>query len=126
MRLVNEFKKYGKLIFCVDFDDTLYDYHKTGRTYDCVINLLKRWESYSEVIIFTGNGDGEYSNIENYLNEKGIKFNGINCESSISFGGAKPYANVYIDDRGGLPMVYDMLESLITDIEKGVVQYDRV
>lgn len=27
-RLEDEFKKYGKLIFCVDFDDTIYDYHK--------------------------------------------------------------------------------------------------
>ena len=27
-RLENEFKKYGKLIFGVDFDDTIYDYHK--------------------------------------------------------------------------------------------------
>lgn len=27
-RLEEEFKKYGKLIFCVDFDDTIYDFHK--------------------------------------------------------------------------------------------------
>ncbi len=29
-RLEEEFKKYGKLIFCVDFDDTIYDFHKKG------------------------------------------------------------------------------------------------
>ena len=33
-RLEEEFKKYGKLIFCVDFDDTIFDFHKKGRTYD--------------------------------------------------------------------------------------------
>lgn len=27
-RIEDEFKKYGKLIFCVDFDDTIYDFHK--------------------------------------------------------------------------------------------------
>ena len=27
-RLEEEFKKYGKLIFCVDFDDTIFDFHK--------------------------------------------------------------------------------------------------
>ena len=32
-RLEDEFKKYGKLIFCVDFDDTIYDFHKLGRSY---------------------------------------------------------------------------------------------
>lgn len=41
-RLKEEYQKYGKLIFCVDFDDTLYDFHKLGRTYDDVINLLHR------------------------------------------------------------------------------------
>ena len=30
-RLEDEFKKYGKLIFCVDFDDTIYDFHGLGR-----------------------------------------------------------------------------------------------
>lgn len=48
-RLEEEFKKYGKLIFCVDFDDTIYDFHKKGRTYENVISLLQRWENYSEV-----------------------------------------------------------------------------
>lgn len=54
-RLEQEFKKYGRLIFAVDFDDTLYDYHKAGRSYDDLMALLRRWEPYSEVIIFTGN-----------------------------------------------------------------------
>lgn len=56
-RLEDEFKKYGKLIFCVDFDDTLYDFHNVGRTYTDVMALLKEWEDYSEVVIFTGNGE---------------------------------------------------------------------
>ena len=56
-RLEDEFKKYGKLIFCVDFDDTIYDFHKLGRKYDEVISLLHRWENYSEVIILKGNGE---------------------------------------------------------------------
>lgn len=124
-RLEDEFKKYGRLIFCVDFDDTLYDFHNIGRTYDSLINLLKRWERYSEVIIYTSSGEKRYDEMRKYLNEKNIKFKGINCESSIStFGGRKPYANVYIDDRGGLPLVYKMLSTLIEKIEKGEVVSD--
>lgn len=57
-RLEDEFKKYGKLIFCVDFDDTLYDFHNVGRTYGDVMALLKVWEDYSEVVIFTIVTDG--------------------------------------------------------------------
>lgn len=102
MRLENEFKKYGKLIFCVDFDDTIYDFHKKGRTYENVIKLLRRWEDYSEVIIFTGNGEDKYAMIEEYLLNNRIKHKGINCDASVAFEGRKIYANVYIDDRGGL------------------------
>lgn len=123
-RLKSEFQKYGKLIFCVDFDDTIYDFHKLGRSYDDIINLLHRWEKYSEVVILTGNGDDKYDVIEKYLSEKQITYRGINCDSSVSFGGRKTYGNVYIDDRGGLPSVYRILSRLITEIEEGTVKYE--
>ena len=122
-RLEDEFKKYGKLIFCVDFDDTLYDFHNVGRTYGDVMALLKVWEEYSEVVIFTGNGEDKYQMIENYLAAYGIKYKGINCDSSIEVNGRKTYANVYIDDRGGLPLVYEHLQRLIEKIKKGEVKH---
>lgn len=121
-RLEDEFVKYGKLIFCVDFDDTIYDFHKLGRFYCDVISLLKRWEPYSEVIIFTGNGEDKYPMIEEYMNSIGIAYKGINCDSSVHVAGRKTYANAYIDDRGGLPLVYKMLLRLIDRIEAGLVK----
>lgn len=123
-RLEEEFIKYGKLIFCVDYDDTLYDFHKKGRTYQNIIELLHRWELYSEVIIFTGNGEDKYPEIEKYLQENGIKYKGINCDASVTFPGRKIYANVYIDDRGGLWQVYKELSLLINRIEKGEVKHE--
>ena len=122
-RLEDEFKKYGKLIFCVDFDDTLYDFHNVGRTYTDVMALLKEWEDYSEVVIFTGNGEDKYTMIENYLATYEIKYKCINCDSSIEVTGRKTYANVYIDDRGGLPLVYEHLQRLIEKIKKGEVKH---
>lgn len=123
-RLENEFKEYGKLIFCVDFDDTLYDFYKVGRKYDKIISLLSRWEKYSEVIIFTCRNEEQYSEIKDYLIDKNIKFKGINCDSSVHFGGRKIYGNVYIDDRGGLSSIYKILNKLIEKIEKGEVVYE--
>ena len=122
-RLEDEFVTYGKLIFCVDFDDTIYDFHKLGRKYDNVIDLLHRWENYSEVIIFTGCGIDKFPMIKEYLKEHNIKHKGINCDSSVVVGGRKVYANVYIDDRGGLPLIYRMLDKLITKIEKGEITH---
>lgn len=125
-RLEKEFQKYGRLIFCVDFDDTIYDFHKLGRTYTHLIDLLKRWEPYSEVIVFTGNGEDKYPMIEEYMKSIGVKYKGINCDSSVPVGGRKVYANVYIDDRGGLPVVYNMLNMLINRIERGEIMYEPV
>ena len=103
---------------------SIYDFHKVGRKYDDVISLLHRWENYSEVIIFTGNGEGKHHEIKKYLENNNIKYKGINCDSSVYVSGRKTYANVYIDDRGGLPLVYRMLEKLITKIENGEVVYE--
>lgn len=125
-RLEQEFIKYGKLIFCVDFDDTLYDFHKIGRTYEDVMALLKRWEPYSEIIILTGGGAERYPMIREYLNEHGVKFAGINCDSSVPVSGRKTYANVYLDDRGGLPMVYRILMELIDKIETGEIVHEKI
>lgn len=120
-RLEKEFKKHRKLIFCVDFDDTLYDFHKFGRTYDDVMELLRRWEPYSEVIIYTGNGEEMYPEIHEYLEKHHITYKDINGQSSVHVNGAKPYANAYIDDRAGLPMVYEHLTRLINKIENGEI-----
>lgn len=123
-RIENEFKKYGRLIFCVDFDDTIYDFHKKGRTYEDVIQLLRRWEDYSEVIIFTGNGEDKYAMIDKYLLDNHIKYKGINCDASVAFAGRKIYANAYIDDRGGLIQVYNELLTLIEKIERGEIKHE--
>lgn len=119
-RLEEEFIKYGRLIFCVDFDNTIYDFHKKGRTYEQVINLLKRWEKYSDIIIWTGNGPDKHDFIMDYVKNHGINnCIGVNCDSSVPVDGKKVYANVYIDDRAGLAQVYHELAVLITKIENG-------
>lgn len=42
----------------------------------------------------------------------------------IAFSGRKIYANVYIDDRGGLIQVYHELLTLIEKIEKGEITHE--
>lgn len=120
-RLKCELERYGKLIFCVDFDDTIFDFHNVGRKYNDIISLLHRWENLSEVIIFTGNGEDKYDFIKEYLMQNNIKYKGINCNSSVDVDGRKVYANVYLDDRGGLALVYKILMRLIENVEKGIV-----
>jgi hypothetical protein len=118
-RLLQEYFQHGRLIICVDFDDTLYDYHKKGNTYDNVIQLLKRWQNYADIIVWTGNGEEQYEVIKQYCNDHGISIYGINCDSRVKVAGRKIYANVYLDDRSGLAETYDILLRLLDEIESG-------
>ncbi len=34
-RLLEEYKRYGSLVIAFDFDDTVYDFHKKGRSWFC-------------------------------------------------------------------------------------------
>lgn len=85
---------------------------------------MHRWEKYSEVIIFTGNGEDKYEMIEQYLKDNNIKYKGVNCDSSVAFSGRKIYANAYIDDRGGSIQIYNELLTLIEKIENGDVKHE--
>lgn len=117
-RLESEYKKYGKLIIAVDYDDTIYDYHNSGRNYDCVIDLLRRWKDHAEIIIFTSSAETRFDEMRKYLDEHSIPYNAINEELSASFGGRKVYANVHIDDRGGIETPYKALSMLADKIER--------
>lgn len=116
-RLLLEYDLHGRLIICVDFDDTIFDFHKKGYTYEYVIQLLKRWQEYADIIVWTGNGEEQYDLINSYCKEQGIQIYGINCDSSVKVTGRKIYANVYLDDRAGLAETYEILLRLINEID---------
>lgn len=117
LRLKEEYEKYGSLVIAFDFDDTVYDFHKKGRLYPKVIQLLKDLSSIGcHLICWTGNEDKEF--ISNYLISNNIPFNDIN-ENAIFTGSKsrKIYANAYLDDRAGLIQVYEELTKLVTIIK---------
>lgn len=125
-RLENEYKKYGKLIILVDYDDTIYDTYKRGETYSQVISLLRRWASRADLIIWTVSTEDRYPEIEADLKARDIPYNRINEPSPlnpypIDLNTRKIYCNAQIDDRCGIAVIYSALEELITKIEEGVV-----
>lgn len=121
-RLKEESEKYGSLLVAVDFDDTLYDFHKKGREYNLMIQLIR--DLYFKghyIIIWTGNQDIEF--IKSYLDLHQIPYNSINDEAPVSkerLGNNIPrkvYASVYIDDRAGMLQVYNELRQLLDEIK---------
>lgn len=124
-RLWAEYQKYGSLIVAVDFDDTLYDFWKTGESYEQVRQLVRDLHKANCFIaIWTGNQDIEF--VTNFLKENNIPFDSINDEAPVSkkvLGDNIPrklYANVYIDDRSGMFQVYSDLRKLVYNLNKKI------
>lgn len=120
-RLLAEYNKYGSLIVAVDLDDTLFDFHGAGHSYENLRQLIRDLHSANcYIIIWTGNQNMEF--IQNFLNENNIPYNSINEEAPYYkklLDGKCPrkvYANVYLDDRGGLEQVYNELKKLLNEI----------
>lgn len=112
-RLYEEYIKYGTLIIAFDFDDTVYDFHKKGRIYTDLINLLielKKRNCY--LICWTGQENLEF--VTQYLNDHKIPFDNINENAPFyKSESRKIYANAYLDDRAGLSQVYNELLTII-------------
>jgi hypothetical protein len=115
-RLYEEFKKYGSLAIGVDFDNTIFDYHKKG--YDCgvVIDLVIRAQALGNKIhIFTANPDHE--KVTAHCAEKGIIIEGINTGFNLGWESRKPFYNLLIDDRAGLISAVEDLSLVVNALE---------
>ncbi len=114
-RLIQEWETHDKIIIAYDFDDTVYDFHKKGRDYSNVINLLKKCEEIGAYfIVFTCCGEDQFDKIKNYLNEKQIPYDKINSNLDfVNFTGRKVYYNILLDDRAGLSSAYKCLSEVV-------------
>lgn len=121
-RLHNEWKKYGKIFVAVDFDDTIYDFHKKGYKYDAVIDLVKACQKQGcYTIIFTGSELEKYPFIRQYCNDIGLHIDKIN-ENAIPMNignNGKIYYNILLDDRSGLSASFNILRSVL-ELMKGL------
>ena len=124
-RLKKEYLEHGKIIIAVDFDDTLKEYRAEEESIRHVKKLLKRWEPYSFVYIWTARDEERQKEVVQFCKENYINFENINegCKKVDIFNSRKPYYNILLDDRAGLGQACDVLETLISDIEERRVVY---
>lgn len=117
-RLWAEYQKYGSLIVAVDYDDTLFDFHGTGNSYELVKQLVRDLHSIGcKIIIWSGSDNVD--EMDKFLREQNVPWDLINENLQVNGKWAsgkdsrKVYANVYIDDRAGLNQVYNDLRRLV-------------
>lgn len=120
-RLIDEYKKYSKLIIAYDFDNTVYDFHSKGYRFDKVIDLIREcYELDFYLIVYTCSNKDRYKHIEKYLIKNNIPFNSINENNpDINFAHGKLYYNILLDDRAGLSSAYESLKGCINYIKQG-------
>lgn len=119
-RLVNEWEKYKVLIVAYDFDNTVFDFHNEGHSYEKVIELLRECKEIgSYLMVYTAREDEELEFVKNYLTKNEVPFDSINeTPEYIKFTGKKLYYNILLDDRAGLASAYHCLKEAINIIKK--------
>lgn len=110
-RLLSEYEKYGRLIVAVDFDSTIYDYHKRGDSFPKVIELMKEAKELGcKIIIYSCRQKDKHEEVKIYLEENNIPYDTINepiVKLSETDGyGSKIFYSILLDDRSGLSSAY--------------------
>ncbi|GAB6989570.1 hypothetical protein [Paenibacillus pini] len=119
-RLLKEWLKYDKIVVAYDFDNTVYDFHHEGYTYDDVTCLLREADQLgAHLIVFTASPVSNYPFIEEYLKVNNIPFHSINENPSFIpiEEGRKIYFNILLDDRAGLSSAYEILKKVVNTIK---------
>jgi hypothetical protein len=115
-RLIKEYKEHGKLIVALDFDDTVFDFHRAGHSYPKVLDLAARCSALGfYIVLFTGCDPKDYDTCKEFLAKRGVTVSSVNCNPvPLPFGNhGKPYYNILLDDRAGLGEACTVLESLL-------------
>ena len=119
-RLIDEYKKHPRLIVALDFDDTVYDFHKKGHMYGEVLDLMRRCQKLGfYIMLFTGSEPDRHLSQAAFLLENGIVVDAVNQNPlPLPYGNSgKPYFNILLDDRAGLYQAFAVLFELVTMIE---------
>lgn len=105
-RLVEEWMQHGKIIIALDFDDTISPW-KINSQLDCDALIRKVIDARlvgAYVVVFTACAEDRHPHISEYCAAKGLIIDGINRNPiELPYGNQnKIYANIFLDDRGGL------------------------
>lgn len=117
-RLLKEYQEHGSLWVGCDFDSTIHDYHKEGESYSDIKQLLRDLKSIGcKIIIWTAYKDLVF--VKQYCEDNNLPCDGINTDGiPLPWYSRKPFFSVLIDDRAGLPSVYEDLTQLIKTIKQ--------
>lgn len=118
-RLVIEWARHKSLIIAYDYDNTVFDYHNVGYSFENIINTLRECKKYgAKFIVFSCSPKDRHPEMIKYLNDNNIPWDTINENILKLHGGeGKLFYNILLDDRAGLKSAYSILNMALTVIE---------
>jgi hypothetical protein len=119
-RLYEQYQKHPRLIIAVDFDDTIFDFHKKGHKYEHVIEIIKEAQKNNfYIVLFSASRPERYQFMKDYASFHGINVDSINknCIESPFGNDGKIFYNILLDDRAGLGQSYVILRKLLDRIK---------
>lgn len=118
-RLLKEWIEHKELIIAVDFDNTVFDYHRQGHDYSEIAEILRRAKKIGAyIIVFTAAEEERYDFIKNFMDRWDIPYDNINeNKPGLPFTGRKIYYNILLDDRAGLYSAFQGLLYAIRSME---------
>lgn len=139
-RLKRDYNNYHNIIIAFDFDDTVFDYHRRGDTFDTVIELLQRAQEHGlsliclsrvydeEDIIFKSKYIQQVLNLkldteDKKINSSSEKYNEghlNDMDPATLFDNYynKPHYNIFLDDKAGLSEACQILEKFLDYLDE--------
>lgn len=113
-RLVHEWEKHGNLVVALDYDNTVYDFHRRGDKYENVINVVRKAHKMGcRVVIFSCSDEARFPEMKKYLTENDIPFDGINEDVGFTkYKCRKINYSILLCDRSGLGSAYNILNEV--------------
>lgn len=124
-RLKKEYILYNDLIIGLDFDNTIFDYHKEGLGLQPVIDLLRRCSDIGltmclHTLCLNEKTSMTHGDKDIYCLELGIEVNYINISPVLSDQPndvpMKPFYSILLDDRAGLSASYNILKTTLDEL----------
>jgi hypothetical protein len=118
-RLLNEYRKYDRLIVGIDFDNTIKPIDPNNSC-DEVVALLQRCSQDPKIALCLWSicqDEKEVTSKINYCTQVGINIDYV-ITSPLQMGiGPKQFFNVLLDDRAGLESAYYNLKYVLDNVE---------
>lgn len=125
MRLIEQYKKHGKLVIAYDIDDTVRPCYCDDCSEIKALLRMARDIIDAYFIVYTSNPD--IKEVKRYLTEQDIPYDAINENAPfVPFKDGKIFYNILLDDKAGLAQAASNLKDLLYMVKYGLISKERL